>query len=388
MWWIFLIIPNFLRIFKQSGFVKSLLYSPTGWNLRTNCRSHIEIEAYIFEEYAMFLPRNFAAMSTMLALGLLIGGNLAASADQVMMEVVRTSSPVVPINGVRIMQGAPAQAVVVPVAEGDVPATQIAVPVNGVGFPVTQVITPVSNVVPVSDIVPVSGVVPVTTVTPVTTISAPLETTSTITRRTVVTSGTPVSTTTTVSSVISSAPLSFSDAQNILQTVDLRRAELDRRLIESRSSGLISEVRASILRQELDRIGAEVALLKGQPAPSILRALALAKTLDVVSADMGTLSVVVPSPIIEGLTFTIYNGGFIKLDDLAERRIGLESKIATKEVQGKITFSQAARLRSQLNDIALAESAYRASGKLSFDDSRKIYVAYDHVGSELDSWAR
>ncbi len=337
----------------------------------------------------MFLPRNFAAVSTMLALGLLIGGNLAASADQVMMEVVRTSSPVVPINGVRIMQGAPAQAVVVPVAEGDVPATQIAVPVNGVGFPVTQVITPVSNVVPVTNVVPVSGVVPVTTIsTPVTTISAPLETTSTITRRTVVTSGTPVSTTTTVSSVISSAPLSFSDAQNILQTVDLRRAELDRRLIESRSSGLISETRASILRQELDRIGAEVSLLRGQPEPSILRALALAKTLDVVSADMGTLSVVVPSPIIEGLTFTIYNGGFIKLDDLAERRIGLESKIATKEVQGKITFSQAARLRSQLNDIALAESAYRASGKLSFDDSRKIYVAYDHVGSELDSWAR
>lgn len=330
----------------------------------------------------MFVLRNFAAVSTMLALGLLIGGNSSASADQVMMEVVRTSSPVLPINGLRIMQGAPAQAVVVPVAEGDVPATQIAVPVNGVGFPITQVITPVSNVVPITNIVPV------TTVTPVTTISAPLETTSTITRRTVVTSGTPVSTTTTVSSVISSAPLSFSDAQNILQTVELRRAELDRRLIESRSSGLITEVRASILRQELDRVGAEVAILKGQPAPSILRALALAKTLDVVSADMSTLSVVVPSPIIEGLTFTIYNGGFIKLDDLAERRIGLESKIATKEVQGKITFSQAARLRSQLNDIALAESAYRASGKLSFDDSRKIYVAYDHVGSELDSWAR
>lgn len=327
----------------------------------------------------MFLVRNFRAVSTMLALGLLVGGNLAASADQVLMEVVRTSSPltpVVPVNGVRIIQGAPAQTVVVPVAEGDVPATQIAVPVNGVGYPVTQVITPVSGVVttPVTTITPMTTVTPVTTIAPV--ITAPLETTSTVTRRTVITSGN------------LAIPLAFSESQNILQTVDLRRAELDRRLIESRSSGLISEVRAAILRQELDRIGSEVSLLRGQSSPSILRALALAKTLDVVSADMGTLSVVVPSPIIEGVRFTIYNGSIIQLDDLAERRIGLESKIATKEVQGKITFAQASRLRSQLNDIALAESAYRASGKLSFDDSRRIYVAYDHVGSELDSWAR
>lgn len=322
----------------------------------------------------MFLVRNFRAVSAMLALGLLVGGNMGVSAEQVLMEVVRTSSPltqVVPASGVKIIQSAPAQAVVVPVAEGDVPATQIAVPLNGVGYPVTQVITPVT---PVTTITPMTTVTPVTTIVPV--ISAPVETTSTVTRRTVITSGN------------LAIPLAFSESQNILQTVDLRRAELDRRLIESRSSGLISEVRAAILRQELDRVGSEVSLLRGQSAPSILRALALAKTLDVVSADMGTLSVVVPSPIIEGVRFTIYNGSIIQLDDLAERRIGLESKIATKEVQGKITFAQASRLRSQLNDIALAESAYRASGKLSFDDSRRIYVAYDHVGSELDSWAR
>ena len=182
-------------------------------------------------------------------------------------------------------------------------------------------------------------------------------------------------------------PLTITDARAILQTVDQRRSELDKRIVDARSASTLSEAQARELRQELDRIGAEVTYLKGQSNPSLVRAIVLGQDLDVLSSRFRTVlpSTTVFVPIIEGSHFTIFNGRTIQLDDLAVRRIELENKILSRQASGKITWEQANHLRSNLNAVAAKEDAFRADGDLTFKESKIIYQDMDKVANELDN---
>jgi len=181
-------------------------------------------------------------------------------------------------------------------------------------------------------------------------------------------------------------PLSISENTYILQTVDQRRAALDKAIVDARSSGTITDAQAAAMRREMDRIGSEVVYLKGQPSPSLLRAVVVAQDLDALTTNLRrTVTTVAFVPIIEGSHFTIFNGRIIQLDDLAVRRIGLENKILAAQAEGKITYDQANHMRSELNAIAAIEDAYKANNALNFKASKEIYKDMDKVANELDN---
>jgi hypothetical protein len=212
-------------------------------------------------------------------------------------------------------------------------------------------------------------------------------------RRTVTTSnvpaGTVIVTNQPASTVVvtgSSIPLTISEAPVILQTVDIRRGVLDKRVVDARTAGTLSEAQAAAMRRELDRIGAEVVFLKGQPNPSLLRSIVVAQDLDVLTTTLrGTVTGITIIPIIEGSHFTVFNGRIVELDDLAVRRIGLENKILSAQAAGKINYDQANHMRSELNAIGAIEDAYKSNGNLTFKNSHEIYKDMDKVANELDN---
>jgi hypothetical protein len=176
-----------------------------------------------------------------------------------------------------------------------------------------------------------------------------------------------------------------------LQTVDARRTEIDRAIVNARSAGTISEAQAANLRRDMDRIGAEIVELKSQSNPSISRCISLAQDLDVLGTQVRTVYTSFTFvPIIEGSHFTMINGHIIQLDDLAVRRIGLENKILDRLAAGRITYSQSIDLRSDLSAIAAREDAYRNArfkGDLSDREARELYTSFDRVATKLDDYS-
>lgn len=191
--------------------------------------------------------------------------------------------------------------------------------------------------------------------------------------------------------ILTVVPLSLSDSQTVLQTIDLRRSEIDKKIVEARSAGTLSESKSADLRRELDRAGAEIAELKSQSNPSLARSLSLAQDLDVLAHQVRTVYTTYTFvPIIEGSHFTIFNGHILELDDLAVRRIGLENKILDRLASGKISYQQSMELRSDLNAIAAREDicrSNRVNGRLSDKEAREIYKAFDKVAVKLDSYS-
>jgi hypothetical protein len=166
---------------------------------------------------------------------------------------------------------------------------------------------------------------------------------------------------------------------------------LDKKIVEARSAGTLSEEKASELRRELDRVGAQVSDLKAQESPSLARSLSLAQDLDALASQVSTVyRSYTFVPIIEGSHFTIFNGHVVQLDDLAVRRIGLENKILDRLAARRISYQQSIELRSDLNAIATQEDSCRSariSGNLSDKEARAIYDAFDRVAVKLDSFS-
>ena len=184
-------------------------------------------------------------------------------------------------------------------------------------------------------------------------------------------------------------PITVSDAQVVLQTVDDRRATLDKAIVDARSAGSLSETQAADFRRELDRIGAEIAYLKGQGAPSLSRSIVVGQDLDILAVRMKpVITTLTYVPIIEGTHFTIINGRVIQLDEPAVRRVNLEIKILDKYAQGRITSDECNSLRAELNNIATQEDAFRVKGAMTDHEARLIYVAMDKVATQLERYEK
>lgn len=184
-------------------------------------------------------------------------------------------------------------------------------------------------------------------------------------------------------------PITVSDSQVVLQTVDARRAILDKAIVDSRTAGTLTEAQAADFRRELDRIGAEIVYLKGLGNPSLSRSIVVGQDLDILAVRMKPIiTTLTYVPIIEGTHFTIINGRVIQLDEPAVRRVNLEIKILDKYAQGRITNDECNVLRSELNNIASQEDAYRVKGAMTDHEARLIYVAMDKVATQLERFEK
>lgn len=199
----------------------------------------------------------------------------------------------------------------------------------------------------------------------------------------VVVSGAPAVVTTT-----KAIPIAPADTTVVLQTIDARRGAIAKQITVLHPSASLTDAQIAIYTADLDRINKEYVVL--QTTPSLSRAVALAKDLDLLAIRLGTVQPVEIAyvPIIEGSHFTIFNGRIILLDDPAVRRIGLESKITDRLYAGNISTSQANELRADLSNIASAEDAWRnAEGKLSPKEAKEVYTAFDKVANKLDDYS-
>lgn len=200
----------------------------------------------------------------------------------------------------------------------------------------------------------------------------------------VVVPGTPAVVTSTTA-----VPIAPADTTLIMQTVDVRRGDIEKRITLLRPSATLTEAQIAVYAADLDRINKEYLVLKGSTTPSLSRALSLAKDIDLLALRLGTFqpAQIAYVPIIEGSHFTIFNGRIVQLDDLAVRRVGLESKITDRLYAGAISAGQAAELRADLSNIASAEDAWRTDGHLTPKEAKEIYTAFDKVANKLDDYS-
>lgn len=185
-------------------------------------------------------------------------------------------------------------------------------------------------------------------------------------------------------------PIAPADAAVVLQTIDVRRGDVGKRITLLRPGSTLTDAQIAIYAADLDRINKEYVVLHSSSTPSLSRALSLAKDLDLLALRLGTYQTaeIAYVPIIEGSHFTIFNGRIILLDDLAVRRVGLESKITDRLYAGSISSGQATELRADLSAIASAEDSWRnAEGKLTPKEAKAVYTAFDKVANKLDDYS-
>lgn len=172
-----------------------------------------------------------------------------------------------------------------------------------------------------------------------------------------------------------------------ITTLDTRRSELEKLIAHGIATGKISQAEADLLRGELDTLARLEKTSKGVVLSSGTVAV-IAARLDVLGMRLANLlGTTTYVPIITGDRFIVFNGQVVMLDEMTMRRAGLESKIATSLAAGKISLAQATELRAELDTIAMVEVRYRqANGLFTDKQARSLFVAFDRVGSKLDSF--
>ncbi len=207
------------------------------------------------------------------------------------------------------------------------------------------------------------------------------------TRTTTTTSpGTVISTPTTSTTVTTNSPVVY--VQTIapalyVTTLDTRRSDLYKLIIEARKKGALSQTQADLMLSELDRVQRET-----NSSLSYGRAVLLARDLDMVGAQVALVVPAVPQPIIAGSHLTISNGQLLTMDDVAVRRSDLEGRIAKDYLAGRLSRNRADELRARMNSIDLMEANFRQhGGDLTLKESRVLYSNYDKVASDLDKFA-
>jgi hypothetical protein len=171
----------------------------------------------------------------------------------------------------------------------------------------------------------------------------------------------------------------------LVTTIEGRQKDLEKAINEARDRGDISSAQCAAMKQELRRIAQET----GSNTVSYPVALMLAEDLDLIGQQYGTIVTTAPTyvPIITGSTFTVYTGQTYKLDDLSMRRAGLEARITKDLLQGRLSDSRAADLRSQLAGIGNEADLYLADGSFNPKESRRLYDSFDNVEQKIDKLA-
>lgn len=147
------------------------------------------------------------------------------------------------------------------------------------------------------------------------------------------------------------------------------------------ADGTLTADQAARYRAELDRLSALELSVGSGTTVSYERVLPVAYEYDLLGT---TLKVRDYKPFIQGTSFIVSDAHIVKIDDLMNRRAGLEAKISYGIVSGKITSTEADRLRGMLNHVAVVENGFRADGDISDKEAKDLYSEFDKVGSAVD----
>ncbi len=147
------------------------------------------------------------------------------------------------------------------------------------------------------------------------------------------------------------------------------------------ADGTLTAAQADRYRAELDRLSALELSVGGGTEVSYERVLPIAYEYDLLGTQ---LKVVNYRPLIQGNRIILSDTHVVAIDDLMNRRAGLEAKISYGLVSGKLSNSEADRLRGMLNHVAVVENSFRADGDISDREAKDLYSEFDKVGSAID----
>ena len=180
-------------------------------------------------------------------------------------------------------------------------------------------------------------------------------------------------------------PVTSVDEAVFLETLHKRSALLRKLLASGEASGALTSWQCDEFRRELDRLSSLEKDIKGRGRMSYAAVLPVALQYDALTARMGHLmDVYEVMPLVRDSRMVLVGNRVVLFDDLMRRRAGLEEKVSTALADGSISNHDAARIRERLDETAALESSLRSDGKVSFDESRRLYKEFDKIGSSLD----
>jgi|GEM_PF-3717260 len=175
---------------------------------------------------------------------------------------------------------------------------------------------------------------------------------------------------------IESAPASA----RFMTSLSNLRLELDKAIATGLANGTITAAEAVKLRNDLERVAVLEATSKTNPV-TFVQALPLANEMRVIEKR-----VITTAPTIVGPKLVIVDGRIRFLDEIGVRGFELRQRVKSECASGKISIAERDSLLERMNNIAAIEATYRADGNLDIYESRKLFTAFDRVGSALDSY--
>jgi hypothetical protein len=158
------------------------------------------------------------------------------------------------------------------------------------------------------------------------------------------------------------------------------RLELDKAIAQGLANGTITAEEAVKLRTDLEKVAVLETTSKTNPV-TFVEALPLANEMRVIERRVLTSAPTIISPKI-----VLMEGKIRFLDEIGVRGFELRERIKAECAMGKISIAQRDALLLKMNNIAAIEATYRADGSLDIYESRKLFTAFDRVGSSLDSY--
>lgn len=171
------------------------------------------------------------------------------------------------------------------------------------------------------------------------------------------------------------------DGVTFRNTLQSREKEIRAVISAGVADGTLTAEQAARYRAELDRLSSMELSLGGATTVSYEKVLPVAYEYDLLGT---TLKVRDYRPFVQGNRFVISDAHIVQIDDLMNRRAGLEAKISYGLVSGKLSLAEADRLRGMLNHVAVVENSFRADGDISDKEAKDLYSEFDKVGSAID----
>jgi hypothetical protein len=170
----------------------------------------------------------------------------------------------------------------------------------------------------------------------------------------------------------------------LMVSIDTRRRDLDRQIVDALNSGKLSAVEASALRAELDRIASDESVSRGSGGTLTYR-----KAM-VVAYDLNTLSqrlypAAIAAPVIAP-QFVLLNKQLTMVDPVTYRRLQMLRRVDDEYQAGRLSAQYVSRLKAQLDKISSLDTRYRKNGELSSSKSRTLSMKLDQAEASLHTY--
>jgi hypothetical protein len=173
-------------------------------------------------------------------------------------------------------------------------------------------------------------------------------------------------------------------SQTLVVSIDERRRDLNRRIDEALSKGLLTATQAASYQAELERITADEDAARQNAGLNYGRALQLGYGLNTLSDRLVPITQTVTlSPVIS-TQFVTVDGKIVMIDGITSRKQRMARRIDDEYAAGRLSSQQVSHLKQDLDRITSFESQYRKNGVLSNSKDRKVSEKLDKVQASID----